>query len=468
MEHLPVVSIVGRPNEGKSSLLNAMARRRVAIVDKPAGTPRARVEVTLRRGGKGFRLVDTGGMGVVDRGDLEADVERQIEAAMQEAEVILFVTDVRDGVTTADKSVAERLRGAGRTVILVANKCDTNVQENQAAEFWGLGFGQPITVSAKEGYGRDELMDLIVKELGETGMAADQSTPIKIAIVGKRNVGKSTFINRLVGAERLITSSVPGTTRDSVDVPFEYKGRTYIAIDTAGMRRKLGVHENVDFYSQARTERSIRRADVVFLMLDASTDIGRVDKKLASYVESQYRPVILVVNKWDLAQAKGLTPEDYHEYIQGLLPGLDFAPLSFLSARDGFNMEPTIGLVQNLYQQGHWRAPTAEVNRVIHAAVTRREPPRRGNRALKVYYATQVRVAPPTVVVFVSDATQFDRHYMHYLANSLRAALPYDEVPVRVDLKTRDRSPSKHDRPMVYTPRAVIKAQKKRRKAERG
>jgi GTP-binding protein len=464
MEHLPLVSIVGRPNVGKSSLLNAICRRRVAIVDEIPGTTRDRVEVTIKHAQKQFRLVDTGGMGVVDRGDLAADVDRQITIALEEADLILFVSDVRDGVTAADRDVAERLRASAKPVLPLVNKCDTPVYEDQAAEFWALGFGEPLAVSAKELYGREELLDRIVSELPETGARPDKAVPIKIAVVGKRNVGKSTFINQLVGSERLITSEIPGTTRDSVDVPFEYKGRTFIAIDTAGVRRKLKVHESVDFYSRARTERSIRRADVVFLMLDASTDIGRVDKKLASYVESQYRPVILVVNKWDLAQARALTPEDYHAYIQELLPGLDYAPVSFISAREAFNVEPTIGLVEKLHRQAHTRATTSEVNRVIQAAVTRREPPRRGNRTLKVFYATQVRVAPPTVVAFVSDASLFDRSYIHYLANSLRAELPYDEVPVRVELRTRERSPSKHAGPMTYTPRAVLKARRRKRK----
>jgi len=460
MEHLPLVSIIGRPNVGKSSLLNAMSRRRVAIVDGTPGTTRDRVEVTIRHKGKQFRLVDTGGMGVVDRGDLSADVERQIDIAMEEADLILFVTDVRDGVTPADRDVAERLRGFGKPVLPVVNKCDTSAYEDETGEFWALGFGEPLAVSAKELYGREELLDRITSVLPETGVSAPKLADIKIAVVGKRNVGKSTFINGLVGSERLITSSVPGTTRDSVDVPFEHKGRTFIAIDTAGVRRKLKVHENVDFYSRARTERSIRRADVVFLMLDASTDIGRVDKKLASYVESQYRPVILVVNKWDLAQARSLDPEDYHAYIQELLPGLDYAPISFISAEEEFNIDPTIDLVEKLYRQAHTRATTSEVNRVIQAAVVRREPPRRGNRVLKVFYATQVRVAPPTVVVFVSDASLFDRNYMHYLANSLRAELPYDEVPVRVELRTRERSPSKR----AQITRSVLKARRRKRK----
>lgn len=453
MVPLPLVSIVGRPNVGKSSLLNALYRRPVAIVDETPGTTRDRVEVTVRHRRRWFRLSDTGGMGIVDRDDLVADVDRQIDVAIAEADLVLLVTDVRAGVTPLDLEVARKLRGLGKNVVLVVNKCDTARQELQTGEFWSLGFGEPLAVSAKEGFGRPELLGRIVAELPRTGTDVRKAAAVKVAVVGKRNVGKSTLVNRLVGSERLITSSVPGTTRDAVDVPFECGGRHYVAIDTAGLRKRPGVHENVDFYSAVRTDRSIRRADVVLLMLDASTDISRTDKKLASTVEGEYRPVIIVVNKWDLAAARKVEPEAYHAYIGKLLPGLAYAPIAFVSATEGFNIEPTMALVDRLHRQARTRVPTAEVNRVITAAVTRRHPPRKRNRTAKVFYATQTDVAPPTVVVFTNDASLFDRRYLHYLAGALRTELPYAEVPVRIELRTRERSPSKRAR----TTRSVLK-----------
>jgi len=462
---LPVVSIVGRPNVGKSSLLNAIYRRPVAIVDETPGTTRDRVEVTVRHGGKRFRLIDTGGMGIVDRDDLEADVERQIGIAIEEADVIVFVCDVRSGLTPLDREVAARLRGLAKTVLPVVNKCDTGRWEAQAGAFHALGFGEPLTLSATEGFGRTELLDRIVEELPETGVDVDASSAVKMAVVGKRNVGKSTLVNRLVGSERLITSTVPGTTRDAVDVPFEFSGRRYVGIDTAGMRRKHGVHENVDFYSTVRTERSIRRADVVLLMLDASADISRVDKKLAAAVEQHYRPVIIVVNKWDLARERGIEPESYHAYVAGVLPGLDYAPLALISAKDGSNVEPMMALVEKLHRQAHTRVPTAEVNRIVQRAFARKAPPRRGNRTANVFYATQTAVAPPTVVVFVNDRALFTRGYLRYLANALRAELPFAEVPVKLGLRTRERSPSKktRDRPK-YTERSADRTRGKKRK----
>ncbi len=454
MEHLPLVSIVGRPNVGKSSLLNLMVRRRVAIVDQTAGTTRDRVEVIVKHRDRRFRVTDTGGMGIVDRDDLSADVERQIRHAIDEADLILFVTDVRSGIATGDRDAAERLRHASKPVILVANKCDTGELEGDAAEFYRLGFGRPEPISAKEGFGREELLDRLVAELPVKPPRVSDEPAVKIAIVGRRNVGKSTFINRLVGEDRLITSAIPGTTRDSVDVRFPFKGRELIAIDTAGMRKKRMIHENVEFYSTARTERAIRRADVVFLMLDAAADIGRVDKKLASYIAGLFKPVIIVVNKWDIAQSRGMTPETYHEYIGEILSGLDYAPISFLSAKDGFNVDPTIELVWHLYRQAHTRVSTADLNEAVREATTRRQPPKHGNRTLKVYYATQVDVAPPTFVIFVNDAQMFDRSYIHYLSNSLRSHLPFDEVAVKIELKTRERSPSKRARgPKGKTPR---------------
>jgi len=464
---IPVVSIVGRPNVGKSSLLNCLYRRPVAIVDETPGTTRDRVEVTVRHHRKRFRLIDTGGMGIVDRDDLEADVERQITIAVEEADLILFVTDVRTGITPFDREVARRLRSLDKTVLPVVNKCDTGAYEDQAGAFFGLGFGEPAAVSATEGYGRTELMDRIAEQLPETGVDVDTSAAIKVAVVGKRNVGKSTLVNRLVGQERLITSEVPGTTRDAVDVPFEYAARKFIAIDTAGMRRKRGVHENVNFYGKVRTERSIRRADVVLLMLDASTDIGRIDKGLAGYIESRYRPVVIVINKWDLAEARGLAPESYQAYVSELLPGLDYAPIAFVSARTGFNIEPTMALVESLHHQSHTRVPTAEVNRIIQDALTRRQPPRRRNRAARIFYATQVATAPPTVVIFVNDRTLFARSYLHYLANALRAELPFSEVPVKVELRTRKRSPSKKPKAgPKYTARSARRNKRRKRSRE--
>ncbi|HUW57826.1 MAG TPA: ribosome biogenesis GTPase Der [Planctomycetota bacterium] len=465
---LPVVSIVGRPNVGKSSLLNCLYRRPVAIVDETPGTTRDRVEVTVRHVGKRFRLVDTGGMGIVDRDDLAHDVARQITIAIEEADVVLFVTDVRDGITTLDLEVATRLRGLRKTVLPVVNKCDTGRWEDQAGTFYALGFGEPLAVSATEGYGRTELLDRISTALPATGVDVDAGAAVKVAVVGKRNVGKSTLVNRLVGEERLITSEVPGTTRDAVDVPFECAGRRFIAIDTAGMRRKRGVHENVDFYSTVRTERSIRRADVVLLLLDAAADVGRVDKKLAGAIESWYRPVVIVINKWDLAQARGLTPESYEAYVANLLPGLDYAPIACVSAREGFNVEPTMALVERLHRQAHTRVATAEVNRVIQGALTRRHPPRRRNRTANVFYATQVTVAPPTVVVFVNDRSLFTGAYVHYLANALRAELPFSEVPVKIELRTRERSPSKKPKDRLkYTEKSAARSRGKKRRGSR-
>ncbi len=446
MDYLPLVSIVGRPNVGKSSLLNLLVRRPVAIVDPTAGTTRDRVEVVVKHCDKRFRVTDTGGMGIVDRDDLSLDVDRQIAHAIDEADLVVLVVDVRDGLTAGDREAAARLRTIKKPVILVANKCDTGELEAEAAEFYKLSYGRPEPISAKEGFGREELLDRIVAELPEKPPRVHDEPVVKLAIVGRRNVGKSTFINGLIGEDRLITSAVPGTTRDSVDVPFKWHDRRFMLIDTAGLRKKKKVHDNVEFYSAARTERAIRRADVVFLMVDAATDIGRVDKKLASYIDSQYKPVIIVVNKWDLARAKGAEARTYHAYLSETLHGLDFAPIAVVSAKEGLNVGPTMDLVAKLYQQARTRVATAELNRVVQEAFTRRQPPRKGNRTLNVYYATQVEVAPPTFVIFVNDALMFDRQYVHYLANAIRHSLPFDEVPVKIELKTRERSPSKRAR----------------------
>lgn len=433
---LPVVAIVGRPNVGKSSLLNALARQRVSIVDAMAGVTRDRVSAVCDHDDVYFELVDTGGHGIVDRDDLTAHVEQQIAQAIEQATLVLFVVDVRAGVTPLDVEVAELLRRANVRVQLVANKCDSADLDPQAVEFLSLGFGEALCVAAAHRRGQGALLTWMAEQLAE-GNEKPAEPVMKVAVVGKRNAGKSTFINALAGEERVIVSEVPGTTRDAVDVRFEKDGRTLVAIDTAGVRKRRKIADNVEFYSLARAARSIRRADVVLFMIDAALPVGQVDKRLARYVAEEFKPCVIVINKWDLATGKA-TPEDYGEYLGKILPEVRYAPVSFTTANTSRNVLGTIDLASNLFKQACTRVGTGRLNQLLKEALDVRGPSRkRGQKAPKIYYATQVSTAPPTLVLFVNDPKAIRTEYQRFLLNRLRDLLPFPEIPIRLVLRPR-------------------------------
>jgi GTP-binding protein len=440
---VPVVAIIGRPNVGKSSLFNALAGKRIAIVDRTAGVTRDRVSALIRAGNRYFEVVDTGGMGIHDVDNLTAQVERQIEMAIDQADVILFVVDARAGLTSLDEQVATRLRYVTKPILCVANKCDTPEIDPQAAEFYKLGRGKLVCFSAKQKRGLGDLQEHILARLPRL----DQETPdldvaMKLAIVGQRNTGKSTFINSLAQSQRVIVSEVPGTTRDSVDVRFERDGKVFIAIDTAGVRRKKSVQTDIEFYSLARAERSIRRADVVLLFLDAQKQISKVDKQLAEYILAHHRPAIFVVNKWDLMVP--MPTEKFGNYLRGTFPNLDFVPIAFITAKRSKNVYPVLNLAQNLVKQTSARVTTGDLNRVLRQALTQQPPPMRQNRRPKIFYGTQVATNPPTIVLFTNGPELFDSTYQRFLLKVFRNQLPFKEVPIKLYLRRKrreDRSP---------------------------
>ena len=436
---LPQVVIVGRPNVGKSSVFNWLVQRRVAIVDPQAGITRDRITHLLDIGGRFVELVDTGGLGIEDPDNLTQEIEEQIAAAIESADVLLFVVDTSTGITPLDELVAQRLRYVGVPVICVANKTDTPSLVPQAAEFYRFG-RKVIPVSAAHSRGRDELLQAIAEVLPP--QPERDSTPpepvMKLAIVGRRNVGKSTFVNTLCRAERMIVSEVPGTTRDSVDVRFELDGKTFIAIDTAGFMRRKSIVENVDFYGMYRAQRSIRRADVVLLFLDAQEHVTRVDKQLADYVTQHYKPFIFVVNKWDLVQGQ-LAPEKWVAHIRDSFRTMAYAPIAFISAKTGKNIKLLLDYAQELHRQAGKRVKTSELNKLVAAVIERNPPPLHGTKRPKIYYATQVGEYPPTLVLFCNDPTLIDSTYQRYLVSTLREQLPYREVPIKLYLRKRER-----------------------------
>lgn len=442
---IPAVVIAGRPNVGKSSLFNFLAQRRISIVEPTAGVTRDRVSTTVRYNDCSFELIDTGGIGLKDMDDLTAEVERQIQIALEKADLILFVVDVMEGVVSQDREIGERLRRLNRPVILVANKADTPEIGEAAREFYSLGFGEPILTTAIQSQGFHDLMGAICRNLPEPGTApAADVEPISFAIVGKRNSGKSTFVNALVHEERVIVSEKPGTTRDAVDVYFEQEGKAYVAIDTAGLRKRGQVEHAIEFFSIARAQSAIRRAHVVLMFFDATTPVSQVDKQLVMMVAESMKPCVIVVNKWDLATGKS-TPE-YEDYFTKMLPAINFAPMVFISAKDGSHLSEVIETVRAVHKQATTRVSTADLNQVLEKAAQRRRPRPVGNKLPKVYYGTQICVDPPTIVLFVNDPQIFPDSYRRFLANFLRKELPFHEIPLRILFRARMRSESKKAR----------------------
>ena len=467
----PTVAIVGRPNVGKSSLLNALARKRVAIVQDQPGITRDRVSVPLQVGTKDgprwVELVDTGGYGFEDEQGLTDHIRLQVEAAMGRADLVFFVVDAHAGIVAGDELIAELLRKLGRKVVILANKADGDKYDLGLGDFARLGFGTPQGISATTGRGMSRLADIVGRHVDLTHAPTEPPKPdIKIAIVGKRNAGKSTLVNAIAqlfteeqggGKERVIVSEVAGTTRDSVDVVFEKDGRTMTVIDTAGVRKKRHMVTNdVEYYSFHRAQRSVRRADVVLLLLDAQQPIAEPDKKLAQYLIEQMKPTVLVLNKWDLVRAevrkeadeKGDKPprdtelmENFREYLDAELPGLVFAPAAFVTASEGKSVPALLDLCRNLHKAAQTRVGTGALNRAIEEAMSERTPggARGGRRRPKIFYATQVAVGPPHVVLFVNDPDLFDESYRRFLLNRLRDNLPFEDVPVKLTLRARSR-----------------------------
>ncbi|MFA5864055.1 MAG: ribosome biogenesis GTPase Der [Phycisphaerae bacterium] len=432
---LPVVAIVGRPNVGKSTMFNRLAGRMISIVDDRPGITRDRLMNICQVDQQYFELVDTGGFGVEEFDVLSEEVEKQIRFAIEKADLLLFVVDAQSGIMPLDEKLAKIIRTQEKPVLLVANKADNPSLGYDASIFLRFGFGDPVIFSALHALGKDFLLDQIIKRLPRVETVPPKPV-MKFAIVGARNVGKSTFINTLAGEERVIVSEMPGTTRDAIDVRFEIEGKTFLAIDTAGVMKKGKIKENVDFYSSVRAERSIRRADVVLLLIDASENIAHVTKRLAGYVVEEFKPCIIVVNKWDLAQGKA-DIEDYQKYIGKILPGMPFAPISLTCAMDGTNVRATIKLAEKLYEQAKTRVSTSELNKAIEYIRSNRPPNSSHLKSYpKFYYATQIDTCPPTIVMFVNNPDFFGQEYQRYVMNRIRELLPFKEIPLRLLIRT--------------------------------
>lgn len=438
---VPQVVIVGRPNVGKSSLFNWLAGKRLAIVDDQAGVTRDRMSYLLHVNERFFEIIDTGGMGIEDVDNLTKQIENQIEAGIESADLLLFVVDSRSGLVPLDEEVARRLRYVDKPILCVANKTDAPTLDPQAEEFYKLGRGKVLPVSTQQNRNRQELLSWILEKLPKA--PAEGATPaepeMKVAMVGRRNTGKSTMVNTLAQAERMIVSEIPGTTRDSVDVRFEMDGKAFIAIDTPGLRRTKSVRTDIDFYSTHRAQRSIRRADVVLMFFDPMERISKVDKQLCKYITDQYVPCVFVVNKWDLLQGQ-MPTEKWVTYLRDNFPTMWHVPIAFVTGQTGKNVKAMINHAQMLFRQSLTRVSTADLNKVLQFALDRNPPPVYQNRTGKVYYATQVAVQPPTIILFCNEPAAFSPTYRRYLLGVFRDMLPFGEVPIKLYLQRRGAS----------------------------
>jgi GTP-binding protein len=432
---LPIVAVVGRQNVGKSSLVNALARMRLSIVDAAPGVTRDRTDNIISYRGRTFNLVDTGGIGL-EKGDFFHDaVDKQIQFAIDQADLILFLVSVQDGVTELDRRVARRLRKSRKEILLVGNKADTLEMEKGIPDLFELGFDEAFAVSAVHRRRTGELLELLALKFPERPLP---ERGIRVAVVGKRNVGKSTFINGLAGEERVIVSELAGTTRDSVDVKIERGGKIFTLIDTAGLRKKGKAEDSVELFSRVRTEGAIKRADVVLFMIEVQRKITEVDKRIASLIEKEKKPCAVLLNKWDLIP-EGFETHQFVDYLAKAMPLLRYAPVGILSAVSGKKLWDFVDMGEELYHQASARIPTRELNDALNAAQKLRTPSGKRGKLARIYYAAQRGILPPRFIVFCNDPRIFAPDYIRYLEGKLREFLPFPEVPIWLELKPRKR-----------------------------
>jgi len=429
------VALIGRQNAGKSTLLNRIAGKPVAIVQDFPGTTRDRIFADATWNGVEFVLIDTGGLEYKDETTVAKGVRKQAELAMSEADVIVFLTDVKEGLMPVDQDIANVLRRAEKPVLLAVNKVDSEKQKSEAAEFYRLGFDDVWLMSAYHGRGVAELLDELVARFPAQPPVEATAEGIKVAIVGRPNVGKSLLLNKLLGKERSIVEDTPGTTRDAVDSQFDFNGQNVILIDTAGIRRRGRVEKGIEWFSVIRSMRAIDRADIALLIIDATEPLTAQDTHIAGYIEKSGQGIIVLVNKWDLITEKNT--EAYNEYVQKRLKFVSYAPVLYISAKTGRGLKNIMSLVLQINQERAMRIPDAEINDLIKKAVSSHNLPRKGNKILNVYSASQTGINPPAFRFLVNDTRLIHFSYKRFLENRLREIYGFRGTPVRLVFKAR-------------------------------
>ena len=437
---LPVIAVIGRPNVGKSTFFNRVIGKRIAIVDDQPGVTRDRNFARTDWAGHPFFIVDTGG--IIEGSDepLDKAIRGQALAAVEEADVILFLVDAKDGVHPLDEKLADVLRKVSKPVLLVVNKVDNLPNDPSYHDFWTLGTGEPIPVSAISGKGSGDLLDKVLDALPEAREDAGPPDAIRVAVVGKPNVGKSSLVNRLFGTERVVVSDIAGTTRDPVDTLMQYHGRSLVFVDTAGLRRQAKVKDNLEYYSALRTDRVVREADVCVLLVDATEDLHVQDVRIAETAWEAGKGLIILVNKWDLVEKETMTAPHYEKKIHERIPFLKWVPFVFTSALTGQRVRKVLDLILEVEETRRRRIDTHEVNEVMERLVRHQPPPHHNGRAVKLKYGTQVTAAPPTFALFVNFPKAVPAHYVRYLHNGFRDAWSFMGSPLRIRIRSSRES----------------------------
>ena len=441
---LPVVAVVGRPNVGKSTLFNKMIGKRLSIVEDTPGVTRDRIYSKCEWRNRQFMVVDTGGIEPNTSDVILAQMRRQAELAIENADVIVLVTDVRCGVTADDSDVAAMLQRSGKPIVLAVNKCDSiGEPPMELYEFYNLGLGDPFPISAAHGHGTGDMLDAVMDYLPSEDELAEEEDAIKVAIIGKPNVGKSSLVNRIAGEERVIVSNIAGTTRDATDTTIENENGKFIFIDTAGIRKKSKVTEKIEHFSVLRAYMSVDRADVCLILIDAEQGFTEQDSKVAGYAHEQGKASIVVVNKWDLIEKETNTMNDYLTKLQNDFSFMSYVPFLFISAKTGQRVNKLYEMIDMVYQQNQMRVSTGRLNDVLAYATTRVQPPSDKGRRLKIYYITQPSTKPPTFVIFVNRADLFHFSYQRYIENQIRSTFGLTGTPVRFIVRERDKDDDK-------------------------
>ena len=435
----PLVAIVGRPNVGKSTLFNKLIGRRLSIVEDTPGVTRDRIYADAEWLTHSFTLIDTGGIEPASEDIIAVQMRRQAELAIETADVIIFLVDGREGMTAADEEVAAMLRRSNKPVVLAVNKLDAPKYNDAIYEFYALGLGDPVIVSAGQGLGLGDMLDEVCAHFPPEAQEEGEH-PLNIAVVGKPNVGKSSLVNAILGEERCIVSNIPGTTRDAVDTLFTVDGEPYVLVDTAGIRRKRAVEdETIERYSVIRSLAAVRRADVVLIVVDAEQGLSEQDVKIAGYVHEEGKPSVLVVNKWDLIEKDTNTMNKFKKDMQVDLAFMDYVPFLFLSAKTGQRVNKLLGAAKESYAQSIRRITTGTLNDIVNEAISMTEPPAMSGKRLKIYYATEVSVQPPTFVIFVNDEALVHFSYKRYMENYFRKTFGFVGTPIKIIFRTRGR-----------------------------
>ena len=432
----PLVAIVGRPNVGKSTFFNKVVGKKISIVEDFPGVTRDRIYADAEWCGRSFTVVDTGGLELKSTDEMWVHIQKQAEIAIETADVIIFFTDVKTGMNSADCDVAMKLRKSGKPVILAVNKMD-NYNPEQLYDFYNLGLGEPFGISAEHGLGIGELLDETVKFFvyGDNG---NETESVRLAVVGKPNAGKSSLCNRLLGFERTIVSDIAGTTRDAVDTSFSYKGKDFTIIDTAGIRKKKSVDEDIEYYSVLRALGAIRRSDVCLILIDADVGVTEQDVKICGYVHEQGKPSVIVMNKWDLVEKDTNTVNWFNRELAEKLKFMDYIIPVYVSAKTGQRTEKILELACKALENGRKRITTGQLNDVVFDCVRINEPPSVNGKRLKILYCTETGVSPPTFVFFVNETALMHFSYKRYLENSLRRAFDFSGTPIRLNVREKE------------------------------